>query len=396
MSGRVRNIDVLRGVAILAVVQLHAFSQTGAYQVLGAPAFARDLASIGWAGVDLFFVLSAYLLTGNLLRHRDAPGLALSFYKRRALRILPLYWTVLIVGSLLGIVWDLSGGIPNSFLFGNQHPLWVYLIFAQNWIGGWTETRHAMYLAPTWSLAVEEHLYLLLPLFVPRIGLRGLCALALAWIVTAPFIRYGVASEVRPWAAYVWTIARLDAFGVGILVAVLMSRRPELVRSLPPLPLALAAATFWALLSRVAPVPAEGPWSSAIAPTLAAAAAACALIAGLAAGGRPSAAPAGRLARGLAWCGEHCFSLYLLHLPLIAAPFLLVGAPQIAPNVADSFVGVLLVLAGVGATFALAAATYRLIEKPYMDMAETLAPYRLAASAPDAPLAVGSPGFQAR
>ncbi|MCB1545190.1 MAG: acyltransferase [Rhodoblastus sp.] len=386
MSGRVRNIDILRGIAILGVVQLHAFSQTGAYAFLGAPDAALKFASIGWAGVDLFFVLSAYLLTGNLLRHRDAPGLALSFYKRRALRILPLYWTVLIVGSLLGIIWDISGGIANSFLFGNQHPLWVYLVFAQNWIDGWTGARAAMFLAPTWSLAVEEHLYLLLPLFVPRLGLRGLCALAVAWIVTAPFIRYGLASDVRPWAAYVWTIARLDAFGIGIIAAVWMSKRPETIRALPPRPFALAAAAFWALLSRIAPEPQTGLLASAIAPTIAAAAAACALVAGLAAAGRPSAAPAGRLARALAWCGEHCFSLYLLHLPLIAAPFLFAGAPQVAPNVMNSVEGVLLTLIGVGATFGLAGLAYRWIEKPYMDMAETAAPYRRAAAVADAPL----------
>ncbi|MCB1542542.1 MAG: hypothetical protein KDJ25_17350, partial [Rhodoblastus sp.] len=80
------------------------------------------------------------------------------------------------------------------------------------------------------------------------------------------------------------------------------------------------------------------------------------------------------------------FSLYLLHLPLIAAPFLFAGAPQVAPNVMNSVEGVLLVLIGLAATFLLAATAYRRIEKPYMDMADTVAPYRRAAARPDASL----------
>lgn len=391
MSGRVRNIDILRGIAILGVVQLHAFSQTGAYAFLGAPDVALKFASIGWAGVDLFFVLSAYLLTGNLLRHRDAPGLALSFYKRRALRILPLYWTVLIVGSLLGIVWDLSGGGANSFLFGNQYPLWVHLVFAQNWIDGWTGAHGAMFLGPTWSLAVEEHLYLLLPLFVPRLGTRGLCTVAAAWIVTAPVIRYEAASLVGPAAATVWTISRLDAFGIGIIVAVWMSRRPEAVRNLPVMPLALAAGAFWALLSRVGPVPNVSPIISAVAPAIAALAAACALLAVLAAAARPASGAAGPVARMLAWCGERCYSLYLLHLPVVAAPFLFAGAPEHAPNVADSLAGLTFVLIGFAASFVLAAIAYSLIEKPYMDVADTIAPYRPPGARPDATAAVLQP-----
>jgi len=375
---RVRNIDVLRGIAILGVMQLHAFRHTGAYEYLGLPEFALNMTSIGWSGVDLFFVLSAYLLTNNLLRHRDAPGLAISFYKRRALRILPLYWTVLIVGSFCGIAWDMSGGMANSFLFGRQHDLWVYLVFAQNWIEGFTGKHPAMFLAPTWSLAVEEHMYLFLPLLAPRLSPRALCIMAIAWIVTAPFIRYGAASLVRPAAAYVWTISRLDAFGVGILIALAMNCRPQLIRALAPLPLALAAAGLWLLLSVVGPDPQVRPLISAIAPTIAACAAACALLAALAASSRPHAAPAGPLARALAWCGEHCFSLYLLHLPIIAAPFLLLGLPQYGPNVLGSFVGLAVLIVGLAATFFAAALAYRFIEKPYMDMADEIAPYRPA------------------
>lgn len=376
---------MLRGVAILGVMQLHAFRHTGAYEFLGLPEFALNLASIGWSGVDLFFVLSAYLLTGNLLRHRNAPGLALAFYKRRALRILPLYWSVLIVGSICGIAWDLSGGVANSFLFGRQHDLWIYILFLQNFVDGWSTQHPAMFLAPTWSLAVEEHLYLLLPLFAARLSPRGLCILAATWILTAPFIRYGVASLVRPAAAYVWTIARLDAFGVGILIAVAMARRPEAIRALAPTPFAVAAAAFWALLSWAGPDPNVRPLVSAIAPTIAACAAACALIAALAASSQRKPAQAGRPARVLAWCGEHCFSLYLLHLPVIAAPFLFFGAPQYGPNVAGSVEGLIVLIVGFGATFGLASITYRLIEKPFIDMSDRVAPYRPVREADPAP-----------
>ena len=91
MSPHFIRIDALRGVAILMVMQLHIFFITFTYDYLNFPTAARYLLRSGGAGVDLFFILSAYLLTTNLLRQRDRPGVITTFFARRALRILPMF-----------------------------------------------------------------------------------------------------------------------------------------------------------------------------------------------------------------------------------------------------------------------------------------------------------------
>ena len=101
MSVRSGNIDALRGFAILFVIQFHLFSTTGAYETIGTPQAVQRVLAYGWVGVDLFFVLSAYLLTRNLARQEATPSVIGRFYLRRAFRILPLYWVVLAAGFAL-------------------------------------------------------------------------------------------------------------------------------------------------------------------------------------------------------------------------------------------------------------------------------------------------------
>ncbi|MDE2365112.1 MAG: acyltransferase [Hyphomicrobiales bacterium] len=380
MPARIRNIDVLRGIAILAVIELHAFHYGGVNAFLGLPSFLRAVLRCGWAGVDLFFVLSAYLLTSNLLRNRTADGLAFTFYKRRALRILPLYWAVLAVGFALATVWDLIGGAPNSFLFGGRHSLLTYLVFAQNWVEGWNSGRPAQFFGVTWSLAVEEHLYLVLPLFAPRLSARALGAVAIAWILLAPAIRYEAANLGYSNGAYVWTIGRLDAFGVGILIALCAVYRENLIQRAPPALFAAMAVAIVAILSQVAPDAQASPFAAAAGPTLATLAAFCMIVAGLAAAQRSPGRGAGAVGSALAWCGERCFSLYLLHLPVLGGVFACLDLEGSAPYVYGSYGGLALILIGCGATFAIAAMTFRHIETPFIELAGTLAPYRRRAS----------------
>ena len=376
MPARIRNIDILRGVAILAVIELHAFHYGGVNEFLGLPSVVRSFLRCGWAGVDLFFVLSAYLLTANLLRNRQADGLAFTFYKRRALRILPLYWSVLAVGFSLAAIWDLNGGASNSFLFGGMRSPWTYLLFTQNWLEGWQGVRPAQFFGVTWSLAVEEHLYLVLPLFAPRLSARALGVVAVAWILVAPAIRYEAVALGHPNAAYVWTIARLDAFGVGILIALCAVYRESLIRRAQPALFVAIAAGLVLVLSRVAPDAQASPFAAAIGPSLAAAAAFCLVVSGLAAAQRTPRDGASRVATALAWCGERCFSLYLLHLPVLGGLFACLGRDGAAPYVYGGYLGLVLIVAGCALTFVIAALTFRYIEAPFMELAGALAPYR--------------------
>src|SRR5215472_10365049 len=153
------GLDLLRALAIIVVVIYH----TGIYGF----ALPYDIHRFGWVGVDLFFVLSGYLIGGQLLNQLRRRGqLRLGrFYARRALRIMPAYFVVLAVYFCL----------PALREFPTISPLWKFLLSVQN-IGlrGGTAFSHA------WSLAVEDQFYLLLPIVLLLLILNRSRRLALA------------------------------------------------------------------------------------------------------------------------------------------------------------------------------------------------------------------------
>ena len=373
------NIDALRGLAIVAVVEHHLLSRTGAYATLGVPQVICDLLDFGWAGVDLFFVLSAYLLTANLLRYRDQPGVAAAFYKRRALRILPLYWSLIVSGFALHAAWRASGGTDDLALWFNAYPLWVYLAFLQNWVAGLDIAWVAYFYAPTWSLAVEEHFYLILPALVLWLAPRRLASVAAGAILTAPLIRAGLDTLVNSNASYAWSIARIDAFGWGVLLALAPRLWPRLSVNVRATRVGAAALLLAIVLACVPPLiglPDVRHASNAIALTLTALIAAGAAFAAITL--RPTAVP-GHLMGAMVWCGERCFSLYLWHMPVLGLVFLAVGAMQPQAHTLDGVI--LALLAGV-LTFVLSGLTYRVIEQPFMALADRHACYVAHAATP--------------
>ncbi len=148
---RIPQLDGLRGIAILMVICYHYF-----------PGIL--LFNFGWTGVDLFFVLSGFLITGRLVPFLDDKKLLLKFYKNRFLRIVPLYVGFLII---FFTAWFLFSGSKNL----NQYPFytnhwWNYFLFIQNWVYIATLTQVKTHLLHLWSVAVEEQIYLLFPLFL--------------------------------------------------------------------------------------------------------------------------------------------------------------------------------------------------------------------------------------
>src|SRR5688572_28211876 len=136
-------LDGLRGVAILLVVLYHNFG------------FIKQ-SYFGWLGVDLFFVLSGFLITDILLRTRSQPGFLRDFYMRRVLRIFPLYYVSLII--FLFILAPLtSAKVEWGYYLGNQVYFWTYL---QNWLFIFKDPGNAHILNHFWSLAVEEQFYI--------------------------------------------------------------------------------------------------------------------------------------------------------------------------------------------------------------------------------------------
>ena len=369
MQNRNSGIDVLRGVAIILVMQLHMLTFTTAMDEMGAPEWVICILRYGWAGVEIFFVMSAYLLTSNLLRHRGESNLAGAFYIRRALRILPLYGILLLIGSLARAWWLASGGDEHFWLWINQPPMIFYVLFLQNWING-VIGPFAHFYSPTWSLAVEEHFYLGLPLLVVWLSPRRLFWLSLALIVSGPIIRIYLVNTHGPASAYYWSIAHMDAFCWGMLMALAQHFRPNLLKQMSPRQSALAAAALIVIASFAAPEM-RNYKDSATGVTLAALAGALALLAAIQSRAAPAKAPT-FLTNSLAWCGSHCYSLYLLHMPIMGMTFIAAGWKS-PPLASDG--GLPIIMIALVATFFIAALTYRWIERPFMSLADRVAPY---------------------
>lgn len=207
-------LDGLRGLAILAVIVCHVNF------VYRSPSDPGDLSELfanwfgwGWAGVDLFFVLSGFLITGILYDAKGCDGYFRNFYARRTLRIMPLYF-----GFLLFLI------VGSRLLRCSFFP-WISLNDALA-LGSYTFNFHVVFihgatdLVDFWSLAVEEHFYLFWPLFVWGTGRRPLMKLCLALAATSLVLRLMVVySGTWPPTAYFATPCRLDGLLAGSFVA---------------------------------------------------------------------------------------------------------------------------------------------------------------------------------
>jgi peptidoglycan/LPS O-acetylase OafA/YrhL len=226
-SARIPALDGLRGIAILLVLLRHAiFGVTSVQGVETHSKFAHFLIAAGqltWSGVDLFFVLSGFLIGGILLDARSSPRYFQTFYLRRAYRILPLYF--LVVGLSL-LPHFLSGLVPAPA--GRFTPLpipwWTYATFTQNfWMARLGEFGPSG-TGITWSLAIEEQFYLTIPLLIRKVRMRYLAAALLAVIFGAPLFRFLLHATAMHagMASYVLMPARADALCLGVLIALLV------------------------------------------------------------------------------------------------------------------------------------------------------------------------------
>jgi peptidoglycan/LPS O-acetylase OafA/YrhL len=212
------GLDLLRALAIIVVVVYHA-------GIMGFP-LPGGVHRFGWVGVDLFFVLSGYLIGGQLLAPlaHDQPINLRRFFARRVLRILPAYLLVLAIYFFL----------PSWREYPEMSPLWKFLVSVQN-IGlrGGTAFSHA------WSLAVEDQFYLLLPLILlfvnrwRRAALTIPCVIVLGGIALRTILAWQNPAETgvsfrgfQLWIYYpTWT--RLDPLVFGVALAAIEKFRPQ-------------------------------------------------------------------------------------------------------------------------------------------------------------------------
>src|SRR5207244_13039880 len=123
-----------------------------------AERLVAKLGAYGIVGVDLFFVLSGFLITGLLLDSKGAPGYFRNFYARRTLRIFPLYYAVL---ALLFLVLPLLVALPPPLEDARTHQVWLWTYTANFYIAAKASWWALTYVSHFWSLAIEEHFYLL-------------------------------------------------------------------------------------------------------------------------------------------------------------------------------------------------------------------------------------------
>jgi len=206
---RTNSLDGVRGAAVLCVVLFHFLPREGT-------GFLGVISSFGWIGVDIFFVLSGFLITNILYENKGAEKYFSNFYARRMLRLFPLYYFLflglLLLTPLLHIQWR-SGHLAMLFYGAN-------LVLPFNTSLG---TIGPFDLFHVWSLAVEEQFYLIWPWLVgsqmKRGALRNLCIVG---IFIAPLLRLlMLRANVQPWLIYQSLPTRMDSLLFGAVLALI-------------------------------------------------------------------------------------------------------------------------------------------------------------------------------
>ena len=248
---KIPQLDAVRGVAVLLVL-IH---NTDIYPSL----HLGLIASNGWMGVDLFFVLSGFLITGILVDTKKSEGYFKNFYARRCLRIWPLYYSALLF--MFVIVPALRPSEAPTIFSARSAPWWAFPLFVQNFLIP-IPTMATGLLGVTWSLAVEEQFYLIWPLVVRFCDEAQLRKVAITVICISPLLRFYL--SLHQVNIYSNTFCRLDGLMAGALLALLVRSRSFLpskfvtwawITLLVSAPLALLMDTFharWIVFSLVA------------------------------------------------------------------------------------------------------------------------------------------------
>jgi len=226
------RLDGVRGLAILLVMLFH----TAQLDLIRSPldiAFTA-IPTLGWSGVDLFFVLSGFLITNILLATRAGPSYARSFYARRVLRIFPLYYAVLLFFLVIAPRLPFLASLDAAWSGGARTDSLWYWLYLSNWKVAWNRTWDHRSLSVAWSLAIEEQFYLIWPWVVRRGSDRGLLHVCVAILVAAFLLRVGlVFSSASYLVPYVLTPCRLDTLATGAAIALLARRSGGLARLAP-------------------------------------------------------------------------------------------------------------------------------------------------------------------
>jgi peptidoglycan/LPS O-acetylase OafA/YrhL len=355
------ELDALRFFAFLGVFIFHAAPRTmDFYNAAGYPQWLSSLLisifGAGAYGVDLFFALSAYLITSLLLRERVATG-ALDlrgFYLRRILRIWPLYLAFVAFAAIFAALFP-GQHLPMRYVVG-------YTLLAGNWIYA-VYGLPASFATPLWTVSIEEQFYLAWPLALRKASVRIMAIIAVGILVVANAWRVWLAISAAPveWIEYN-TFTRLDPIAFGILLALFGHKLPQFTRLQRVALLCGGAATWVAVFAFTVTGNAitVTTWRMALGHPIMALASVAVLLSVLGSQNRLL------LNATLLYLGKISYGLYVLHEFAHFCAIRLVHASTPGMVVAQSIVGLAL-------TIVLAAASYRWLESPFLRLKERFA-----------------------
>ncbi len=310
---RIPALDGIRGIAILTVLVFHFAELPQAIQNSLSPA-SRALFQalrVGWLGVDIFFVLSGFLITAILLRSRNQSGYYRRFYWRRSLRILPVYYGTLTVLALL--FWVRPPHSADMAAAAN-HQIWLWLFLANVALS----FSIPLTLPHFWSLAVEEHFYLFWP-WVVRQSQRRFLHVCIVVISSVWLCRVVGAWFLPTSALYLLTPFRMDALAAGAMLAMLV-QQGQLGRLVPFARIAapVAIMVFALLHYRFSFSRPDGVGQAVLGYTAVDLTAFCMIVMALA---KPQKSLYRRLLelRPLRSYGKYSYAIYAFHVPLHAA-----------------------------------------------------------------------------
>jgi peptidoglycan/LPS O-acetylase OafA/YrhL len=320
MNDRFKELDSVRGIAVLLVIASHTFRRADYFTQSAFLHFITSLTSTSGIGVDMFFTLSGFLITSILLRTREHNHYLKNFYARRFLRIVPVYIFLIVV------VIAFAPKLEEEFRSGLFKALPVFLLFQQNWIFVFLNIPMTMYLQVTWSLAVEEQFYFVWPFFVRRLDKKNLLKAAVGYIVLSILLRSvgiiffeNIGRASVDFFFYYNSFTRFEEMLVGALLAILLTydELKEKIRkySMPVFFISFSCFLVMAVLAPTYPklLMVGGYTTVAL------------FTAGLIAAfvSYPESAPIRRLFQNkvLFFFGKYSYSMYLFHLPVTLVIF---------------------------------------------------------------------------
>jgi peptidoglycan/LPS O-acetylase OafA/YrhL len=365
---RIDTLDGVRGLAILAVLVDHS-----AIWITPTSALDRVVQAFtgsGWSGVDLFFVLSGFLITGILIDAKGGQNYFRNFYARRVLRIFPVYYLTIALVLLASFIPTIAHHYPDATAELRRVQPWYwtyttnYLIALHGWAAAPMRSTHL------WSLAVEEQFYLVWPALVLLADRRTLTRICMALLILCPILRIALfLTGTAPRELVVLTPTRLDTLAMGALLAIAARADGGLARWRRPLGViaigcVLSLAATLTFRDRIAN---ESPEIVTLGFTLIATIAAAIIV-------FATTTPADSVTHrflahpALRAIGRYSYAMYIFHFPIVG----LLHDRHLAPNAMPTLLGSHLpaqfgfTLLCFGITYAVAFASWHLFERPIL------------------------------